>query len=77
MKIEQSDEQLRNASSSIRQSFESESKITVRSDLHEMKHLAQRISTQFGIQIEQSEEQKANTSDSSRQSFDGESKITV
>jgi hypothetical protein len=77
MESEDSAEQSQNMSDSIRRSLEGDSNFTVRSDLHERKHLDQRISTQFGIQIEQSEEQSANASDSSRQSFDGESKITV
>jgi hypothetical protein len=61
-----SDEQNEKTSSSIRRSFDPDSKLTAEIDLHRAKQDLQRISTEEGIQIDFSDEQTDNALSSIR-----------
>jgi hypothetical protein len=56
----ESDEHLENADSSIHESSESDSNVTVERDLHPPKQYSQIVSTEEGIQIVESDEQSLN-----------------
>jgi hypothetical protein len=58
--MDERDEQLSNASPSIREKWESDSNLTVESDVQSLKQLRSRASTEEGMQIEESDEQPEN-----------------
>jgi hypothetical protein len=55
--IDESNEQSQNANSSIRESLESDSKLTFDKFRHPEKQFSEMISTDDGIQIDESDEQ--------------------
>jgi hypothetical protein len=77
MQNDESDEQFRNAESSIRESLESDLSVTVESSEQESKQFEQRISTEEGMQIDESDEQLRNARSSIRQSVGSDSNATV
>jgi hypothetical protein len=58
MRIDESDEQCKNARPSIRASLEGVSNVTIESASHPMKHFQPSSSTDDGMQIDESDEQK-------------------
>jgi hypothetical protein len=77
MKIDSSDEQVANASASIRRSLEPGSKLTDLSDLQPSKHFFPITSTDAGRQIDLSTEQNVNASSSRTVSLDPDSNVMV
>jgi hypothetical protein len=59
-----SDEHMRNALQSIRQSLDGSSKMTSQRELHKEKQSEQRMPTDLGMQIDTSHEQNENSLDS-------------
>jgi hypothetical protein len=57
MQIDESDEQDKKADSSIDESFEPDSNVTVERDSHPEKQLLPSFSTEEGMQIDESDEQ--------------------
>jgi hypothetical protein len=57
MQIDESDGQIENADSSIHESFESDSNVTLERNSHSKKHCLQSRSTEQGIQIVESDGQ--------------------
>jgi HPt (histidine-containing phosphotransfer) domain-containing protein len=57
MKIDESDEQSRNAQSAIDEGREPDSNVTVERDLHSEKQYLPSISTEEGMKIDESDEQ--------------------
>jgi hypothetical protein len=74
--IDESDEQCPNADCSIRESLESDSKLTFERLEHPMKQRSQMISTDEGIQIDESDEHFQNAHFSIRESLESDSKLT-
>jgi hypothetical protein len=60
MQIDESDEKDENADSSIRESLQPDSNVTLASAVHSLKQNSQSSSTDDGMQIDESDEQDDN-----------------
>jgi hypothetical protein len=76
MQIDESDEHLQNADSSICESREPDSNVTVERDSHPEKHSLSSFSTEEGMQIDESDEQTENADSSIDESLEPDSKST-
>jgi hypothetical protein len=76
MQIDESDEQYENEDSSIDESLEPDSNVTVERDSHREKHCLPSFSTDEGMQIDESDEQYENADSSIEQRRESDSKIT-
>jgi hypothetical protein len=76
MQIDESDEQFRNRSFSMRKSSQPVSNVTFQSAGHQEKQLEQRILTDEGMQIDGSDEQFMNAPGSIRESVEPGSNVT-
>jgi hypothetical protein len=77
MQIDESEEQYANAYSSMDESLERDSNVTVERDLHPEKQYLPSVSTDEGMQIDESEEQYANAYSSMDESLEPDSNVTV
>jgi hypothetical protein len=77
MQIDETDEQDRNADSSMDESLEPDSNVTLERELHLSKQCLPSLSTDEGMQIDESDEQQQNTPSSTTRSRESVSKITV
>jgi hypothetical protein len=77
MQIDKSDEQLANAQSSIRQSPEPDSNITVDSFEHLLKQFEQRTWIDEGMEIVESNEHSQNPETPIRDTFEPPSNLTI
>jgi hypothetical protein len=77
MQIDESDEQLQNADSSIDESFEPDANVTVERDLHSEKDHPPSVSTEEGMQMDESDEHLENAEFSIDESFESDSNVTV
>jgi hypothetical protein len=77
MQIDESDEQPRNARSSIDKSLEPDSNVTVERDSHRVKQCLPRLLTEEGMQIDESDEQFRNADSSIDESLELDSNVTV
>jgi hypothetical protein len=77
MQIDESDEQHRNADSSIDESLAPDSNVTVERDSHSLKHQLLSCSTEEGMQIDESDEQKRNADSAIDESREPDSNVTV
>jgi hypothetical protein len=77
MQIDESDEQLQNADSPIEESLESESNVTVESDLHARKDQFPSSLTEEGMQIDESDEQESNAFSPIGESLESDSNVNV
>jgi hypothetical protein len=75
--IDDSDEHNQNAYSSIRESLQPASNVTLESPSHQQKQCSQTTSTDHGTQIERSDEQNSNAYRSIRESFEPASNATL
>jgi hypothetical protein len=77
MQIDESDEQYRNADSSMDESLEPDSNVTVERESHSEKQVLPRLSTDEGMQIDESDEQFQNEDSSMDDSLEPDSNVTV
>jgi hypothetical protein len=77
MQIDESDEQVKNARGSIRESLQPDSNVTLQSAVHRLKHDSQSCSTDDGMQIDESDEQDENADCSIRESLQSDSNVTL
>jgi hypothetical protein len=77
MKSDTSDEHRENTPSSILESFEADSNVTVASVSHRWKQSGPRISTDEGIQIDESDEQSTKALDPNCEDSEPDSNVTL
>jgi hypothetical protein len=77
MQIDESHGQPQNADSSIDESLERDSNVTVERDLHPLKHVLPSFSTEEGMQIDESDEHFQNASFSIDESLERDSNVTA
>jgi hypothetical protein len=77
MQIDESDEHIQNADSSMDESSASDSNVTVERDLHSEKDDLPNVSTEEGMQIDERDEQEQNANSSIDESLESDSNVTV
>jgi hypothetical protein len=77
MQIDESDEHPENADSSIDESLEPDSNVTVERDSHPQKHLKSSLSTEDGMQIDESDGQYKNEDSAIDESLEPNSNVIV
>jgi hypothetical protein len=77
MQIDESDEQCQNADSSMNESLEPDSNVTVKMDSDSQKQCLPRLSTDEGMQIDDSEEHQQNADSLMEESLEPDSNVTV
>jgi hypothetical protein len=76
MQIDEIKEQCANVESSIDETFDPGSNMTVESEVHSLKHFSPSLSTDAGIQIDESDEQCENAEAPMRESAQPDSNVT-